>query len=303
MISLLLAMTLGGVVGFMLRKYRMVFLSIVIQLIICLLLFFLGLELGSDATLRGEMSLLGMQASVITLLSLLGSLLMSAIIYRLFFKKFDDRVQDKTKEKRWGFFKGSIAIFLSFFVGLVLAILELTTLWNYGAYMVTPLLYALLFFVGISVGKEHTLLFSIRKQGARFLILPMGTLIGTLLGAALAGAILSDFSILDSMSVGSGMGYYSLSSVLLGHAKGIKLGSIALMSNVLRELITLFFAPLLIKAFGPLSPISAGGVTSMDITLPVIIRFSGREYAALAIFHGAVLDPIVPLLISLFTYA
>jgi uncharacterized membrane protein YbjE (DUF340 family) len=96
------------------------------------------------------------------------------------------------------------------------------------------------------------------------------------------------------------MGYYSLSSVILTHSRGIELGSIALISNILRELFTLLSAPLLVRIFGRLAPISAGGVTSMDITLPVIIRFSGKEYAALAVFHGAVLDPLVPLLVGAF---
>ncbi|MCL2727650.1 MAG: lysine exporter LysO family protein [Bacteroidales bacterium] len=71
--------------------------------------------------------------------------------------------------------------------------------------------------------------------------------------------------LLDSMAIGSGMGYYSLSSVLISHSKGAELGSISLMSNILRELITLFFAPILVRTFGKLAPISAGGVTSMDI--------------------------------------
>ena len=77
--------------------------------------------------------------------------------------------------------------------------------------------------------------------------------------------------------------------------------SMALISNILRELITLFTAPFLVRIFGKLAPISAGGVTSMDITLPVIIRFSGKQYAALAVFHCAVLDPLVPVLVGVFS--
>lgn len=293
-------MILGGVFGFLLRKFRFASLSVFIQWIICLLLFFLGLELGLDEALLGRMGHIGIQASVITLLALLGSMVMAAQIHKLFFKKLEKTEADReTQRGGWGFLRGSMSIFLSFVAGLGCAQLGIINIGLWGGYIVTGLLYCLLFFVGIAVGKEAALFSSVRQYGFRFMILPLGTVVGTLTGAALAGWILPELSISESMAVGSGMGYYSLSSVLLSHSKSAELGSVALISNILRELATLFLAPLMVRTFGKLAPISAGGVTSMDITLPVIIRFSGKEYAALAIFHGAVLDPVVPLLVGI----
>ena len=40
---------------------------------------------------------------------------------------------------------------------------------------------------------------------------------------------------------GSGFGYYSLSSIFITEYKGAELGTIALLSNISREIITLLF--------------------------------------------------------------
>ena len=82
--------------------------------------------------------------------------------------------------------------------------------------------------------------------------------------------------------------------------KGPELGTIALLSNITREIITLLFAPLLVRWFGNLAPISAGGATTMDTTLPIITRYSGQSFVVVSIFHGFVVDFSVPFLVTLF---
>ena len=107
-------------------------------------------------------------------------------------------------------------------------------------------------------------------------------------------------SLPDWLAVSSGFGYYSLSSILISEARGVELGTVALMYNVLREITVLIFAPLLLRLFGPLAPISVGGATTADTTLPTISRISGTQYIPVAIFHGLVVDLSVPLLVPLF---
>ncbi|MGL5957681.1 MAG: lysine exporter LysO family protein, partial [Phocaeicola sp.] len=95
-------------------------------------------------------------------------------------------------------------------------------------------------------------------------------------------------------------GYYSLSSIFITEYRGAELGTVALISNILREIITLLCAPLLVRWFGKLAPISAGGATTMDTTLPIITRTAGEELVVLSIFHGFVVDFSVPFLVTLF---
>lgn len=78
------------------------------------------------------------------------------------------------------------------------------------------------------------------------------------------------------------------------------MGTVALLSNIMREMITLLCAPLLVRWFGNLAPISAGGATTMDTTLPIIARYAGQEFAVVSIFHGFVIDFSVPFLVTFF---
>jgi hypothetical protein len=89
-------------------------------------------------------------------------------------------------------------------------------------------------------------------------------------------------------------------TVTITEYKGPELGTIALLSNITREIITLLFAPLLVRWFGNLAPISAGGATTMDTTLPIITRYSGQSFVVVSIFHGFVVDFSVPFLVTLF---
>jgi uncharacterized membrane protein YbjE (DUF340 family) len=102
------------------------------------------------------------------------------------------------------------------------------------------------------------------------------------------------------MAIGSGMGYYSLSSIFITEYKGAELGTVALLSNIMREIIALLCTPFLVKYFGNLAPISVGGATTMDTTLPIITRYSGSEYAIVSIYHGFITDFSVPFLVTLF---
>lgn len=60
------------------------------------------------------------------------------------------------------------------------------------------------------------------------------------------------------------------------------------------------FTPLLADYLAGFASTCAGGVTSMDATLPVLARYCGKDMVFLAVFHGVVLDFSVPFLVSFF---
>lgn len=159
---------------------------------------------------------------------------------------------------------------------------------------------ALMFSVGLSVGNDPQTLRNFRSLNPRLVFLPVMTILGTVAGCAVVSLFLSHRSATDCMAVGAGFGYYSLSSIFITEYKGPELGTIALLSNITREIITLLFAPLLVRWFGNLAPISAGGATTMDTTLPIITRYSGQSFVVVSIFHGFVVDFSVPFLVTLF---
>ena len=159
---------------------------------------------------------------------------------------------------------------------------------------------ALMFSVGLSVGNDPQTLKNFRSLNPRLIFLPIMTILGTLAGSAAVSLILTHRSITDCLAVGSGFGYYSLSSIFITEYKGAELGTIALLANIFREMMALLGTPLIKKYFGKLAPISAAGVNSMDVLLPSISRYSGKEMIPIAILHGILIDISVPVFVSFF---
>lgn len=157
---------------------------------------------------------------------------------------------------------------------------------------------ALLLCVGIGIGSDRNIVTKFKSLDVRMALLPLGTALGTFAGSLVVSFILSGRSPLDCLAVGSGFGYYSLSSIFITEYKGAELGTIALLANIIREMVTLLLSPVLAKVFGPIAPISSGGVTSMDTTLPIIMASSGEQYSAVSIFHGFILDFSIPFLVT-----
>lgn len=170
------------------------------------------------------------------------------------------------------------------------------------------ILYVLMLQVGIGIGSNRSLQQELKKLSPKMLLVPAATITGTLAFSAAASLLLSQWSVFDCMAVGSGFAYYSLSSILITQFKepsiglqlATELGTIALLSNIIREMMSLVGAPLIRKYFGQLAPISAAGVNSMDVLLPSITRCSGKEVMPIAIFHGILIDLSVPFLVNLF---
>ena len=196
--------------------------------------------------------------------------------------------------------KNSLIILLFFAAGIAAGLSAIVPEGLIGGKASHWALCALMFCVGVSLGNDAGILRDLRRMDPRLLLLPLMTIAGTLAGCALVSACLPARSALDCLAVGSGFGYYSLSSIFINEYKGTELGTIALLANITREIITLLGAPLMARWFGKLAPISAGGATSMDTTLPIIASSCGEGFVLLSVFHGFVVDFSVPFLVTLF---
>ena len=207
---------------------------------------------------------------------------------------------------RFGWMKGSLTVVAFFCAGCLMGVandfqFDLHDLSMY-------VLYALMFQVGIGIGSNKKLKELVKSLRPKMLLVPMATIVGTLLFSAFASLLLSQWSVFDCMAVGSGFAYYSLSSILITQFKepsiglqlATELGTIALLANIFREMMALLGAPLIRKYFGKLAPISAAGVNSMDVLLPSITQYSGKDVIPIAIFHGILIDMSVPVFVSFF---
>ncbi len=298
------AVLLGGILaGRLLRGRGLALLPHLITGIIWALLFLLGIEAGADPAVIGGLASLGVAAFVLFGCSVAGSIAAAWLLWRWVRRRGRPAEEMAAGENSASAaspaaaLRGSLVIVAFFAAGCLAGVLTGLDLseWRVSTWV----LYALMFSVGMSLGHDATLVGRIRQLDPRLALLPLATAVGTLGGAACAAAFVP-WSVGDTLAVGAGFGYYSLSSIFIADLRGPELATIALLCNILRELFTLLAAPLVARWFGPLAAVSIGGATTFDTTLPIITRAAGAPYVVVAIFHGCMLDFSVPFLVPFF---
>ena len=297
------AVIIGGIAtGRLLIGRRLAFVPRLITVIIWALLFLLGVEVGSDPAVVGSLATLGGAALAIFALSVAGSIFAAWLLWRRIRGRAvpadDGEAAADVPVSAWAALCGSLVIVSFFVAGCVVGLFAPFDL--AGSRVSAYVLYALMFCVGITLGNDRTLAGRVRRLDPRLALLPVATAVGTLAGAALAAPLLAEWSLTDSLAVGAGFGYYSLSSIFIADFRGPELATIALLCNVMREIFTLLAAPLVARWCGPLAAVSIGGATTFDTTLPIITQAAGRPYAVVSVFHGCVLDFSVPFLVTFF---
>ena len=195
--------------------------------------------------------------------------------------------------------KGSLIVVGFFVLGVCLGRLDLAPALLMDSRVTFAALCCLLFCVGMSIGSNDNIVSEFRSLNPRLALLPVSTILGSFAGSLVAWLFLQYRGVTDCMAVGSGFAYYSISGIFITQYRGAELGTVALLANIYREILTLLIAPLLAKVFGPLAPISSGGATTMDTTLPIISQTCGQQYVVVSLFHGFVVDFSVPFLVTM----
>ncbi|MHC1703296.1 MAG: lysine exporter LysO family protein [Tenuifilaceae bacterium] len=195
--------------------------------------------------------------------------------------------------------KGSLIILGFFSVGLLLGYISALPSFLIENDFSSYALYFLMFLVGIGIGADTRAFQALKSYNFKIFLVPLTTIVGTAIGVSFVYLIIPGLSLKEVQAVGAGYGYYSLSSIIITETYSQSLGVIALLSNVMREITTLLLAPIIAVYFGKIAPICAGGATSMDTSLPIITKASGKEFAIISLFHGIILSILVPFIVSL----
>ncbi|MBS3768198.1 MAG: lysine exporter LysO family protein [Candidatus Cloacimonetes bacterium] len=194
--------------------------------------------------------------------------------------------------------KNSFIIVGFFVLGVFVGLINLLPQVLAKADLSTYALYILMFLVGVGIGIDKKAWKILKNANFKIMLVPLTVIIGTAIGVIIVSIFLKDINIRQALAIGAGYGYYSLSSIFISKISGETLGVVALISNILREIITLLVTPIFVKYFGKIAPIASGGATAMDTTLPIITKFSGKEYAIISVFSGIVLTVLVPFLVT-----
>ena len=264
----------------------------------------LGIQLGANEEVSASLDVIGIAALVIALFAMAGSVLF-LLLLRVFVLRMDRKAeshdesaqrssQEETTADRSLTWLISAAVVIGFLFGRWLLP---STVSNRCGSVVTLGLDAMLFLVGLDLGRQGEAVSSIRAAGARALFIPAAVISGSLLFGALAAAFLP-FAPRDTAAVAAGMGWYSLAPTLLA-PYSLKLSAVAFLANVLREILSILLIPVIARRLGFLECVAAAGATAMDTVLPVIVRSTSRRMTIYAFASGLLCSLLVPLLVPL----
>lgn len=163
-----MTMLAGVVIGHFLRNGKKVEnIEKTTSITIFVLLFVLGLSVGSNKVIIENMGHFGWQAAVLAVLGMSGSIVAARIVYRLFFKKGEERNEN------------SITVIAIFIVGCVAGACYDIEFDIHNLSLC--ILYALMLQVGIGIGSNKSLRESLRHVSPKILLVPLATITGTLL--------------------------------------------------------------------------------------------------------------------------
>ncbi|QDJ12700.1 hypothetical protein CEP45_02070 [Mergibacter septicus] len=259
------------------------------------ILFLIGISLGQLDDFLQQLPVIGFTACLFA-----SAILICNLIVLFFYDRaFPHTVVVRKIEipSRAALFIESLKFPLVIFIGFICGVITKTWLILPHA-LSTYVLVLLVFLVGIQLRNNGITLRQVFFH-RRGIIIALLVTVSSLIGGIIA-ALFTDMPIVQGLALASGMGWYSLSSVLINDAWGAVFGSIAFFNDLLREMASFLLIPLLIHRFRSIG-VGISGAAALDCTLPIIQRSGGIEVVPLAISFGFVLNLIVPIFLVLFT--
>lgn len=125
---------------------------------------------------------------------------------------------------------------------------------------------------------------------------PTSVILGTLIGSSLTGMLIG-IGWRDGALCGAPLGWQTLGGPVVQEFRGVSLGSFAFIVNMFRDCLSLVLIPFIAMSKLPLLTITPGGVSSMDILLPAIIKTTGKRAFIPAVWIGACCSFWAPVLL------
>lgn len=301
----------GFIVGLFLRGHNGKWVSAVVMATVCILLFVMGVRVGLNEEIIDAIKSTGVISAILFVLGTGTCIVLTWLFTKYVIDRKKEAVISDTEDSKVetsggsSGFKDSLIILGCFVLGLLLALTKVLPETFYSLDFesyVDWVLYAMLLFVGISIGMGDSILALVKKLPRRVLWLPLVALVGTWIGSVIAFMIIRalgyDLSLQQSATINTAMGYYSLSSILTTKAWGATLGSICLLTNLMRELFTIVAAKPMGRIFGRFASTASGGATVTDTSLPIILKAEGNEILPAVLYFGIVINIAVPFLLT-----
>lgn len=322
---LYLGITLVGYyIGSRIRDYKekLLWTGKVQTVAITCLVLLMGMRMGSNSEITENLSTIGVSAFVITLVTMIfsiGSIFITRKLMRI--DKYgrlpsldnekmgisDDEAADEAvleEEKKGGINLMTVLIVIAVAVGMLIGYFVIRSAFegnmesfeNMAGLGIKIGLCLLLVFVGIDLGLDGTVVENFKRVGIRILAFPAVVVIGTLVGAGISGMLMG-LSIKESLAVGAGFGWYTLAPGIIMEAGYITASAVSFLHNVMRELLSILFIPLVAQKIGYIETTGMPGAAAMDVCLPIVEKSTRSDIAVYSFVSGVILSILVPVLV------
>lgn len=288
---------------------------------IVILLFSLGSRMGSNEEVLQNLGGIGIYAFAIIIFSAFGTILCVTAARRLMgfdrygYLKGEPQKGEPVSDADWeneqpktegGVSHMTLVILVTVILGMAAGffivktgILSYDSLSSIAGTTIRLGLCLLLFLVGMDIGQEESLIDEIKKSGIRIMVFPVMTIAGTLLGSAAVSLILPT-SMLETVTVGAGLAWYSFAPVVILDEGYVTLSAISFMYNVFRELSSVLLVPVVAKKIGYLEAVSLPASGAMDVCLPIAVRSTRPGMLVYSCTVGIISSIAVPVLVPMF---
>ncbi|NLD19674.1 MAG: lysine exporter LysO family protein [Clostridiales bacterium] len=297
----------GIVMGFAIkRKELLKAFDTVATVSLTLMMVCIGIGIGIDKSIMNEFPKIGFNCVVIAISVLFFSMLFTVICEKtvLPLGKYEQELKassEKDEETQEG--NGNSMIWIlpaSLILGLVGGVFLRNSI---SSSLIdkafTVFLIILYICVGVSQGANKEVFSYIKALGFRILWLPFAVFCGSIIGGIIPPLFLDVPMHISVISAG-GMSFYSLTGAYMSQTYGLAYGTYGFIVNVLREFITIFTMPILVK-ISKGCPIAGGAAGDMDTMLAPVTKFVGPQLGLVTLLTGTVLTFVVPILLPILT--
>ena len=305
------------------KKEKFGFIEQLLNIVIYVLVFIMGLRMGSNEEVISNLGTIGLQSVIVTIFVVGGSML-AVFLTRIAMGLnrhgiTREQAEIEQAQKAVGDLESSKDADLGDNGGMktTLIILGFVAAGMLSGYFVVPMIFndpdafqtmsgdwmvvgitILLACVGFNLGLDGKVFESLKQVGFKALLIPIAAVAGSLIMGAVYGLV-SPFTVGEGIAISAGFGWYTMAPGLMVEAGFVVSGAISFMHNVIRETLGIIIIPLVAKKIGYLEAVCIPGVAAMDVCMPIVERSCRSETVVYSFCTGAFMCLFVPTVVPL----
>lgn len=302
------------------KREKFAFISTLTSLLVYAMVFIMGLRMGSNEEVTAGLTTIGLQATLITLMTVAGSMIFAVLVRKiLHLNKYGLKevvnsnnlskvgagtVEDnEAGEPKENGLKSSLIIVIVVIAGMLVGYLAIPKIFEnladfeeLSSLGLSVCLCLLLAFVGFDLGKSGNIGAKFKSIGLKALLMPLAIIVGTLSAAAIF-SLFSDMTLRECLAIGAGFGWYSLAPGVIMEAGHVTASAVSFLHNVMREMFAILVIPAVANKIGYFEATAIPGAPGMDVCLPIVEKSTNGEMAIYSLISGLILSLLVPVLV------